>query len=342
MIAVLAAAVTMGVTVLLYVMTKDFRISAIGLGGGLEFCLLLYLMRRLDDAYISGIVVKLSDLMDVLTELEDKEVFPENEETLLSKLQSKVIKLSKILKNKSKKEAREQENMKKLVSDISHQLKTPLANLKMYSQFLEDDALPEEKRKEYVAVVRLSVERLDFLAEHMIKVSRLESGLIQPDMHRQSLNETVLKAVKNVYPKAKKKGIEIQYREENKIVLSHDQNWTAEAIGNLLDNAIKYGETGGRILLSLRKLGMFAELSVEDENGAIPKEEQNRVFTRFYRGSNSRNREGIGVGLYLAGEIAQKQGGYMNLKTTDKGNIFSLVLYADKTEMPYADKAEND
>ena len=287
------------------------------------------LQHYLDDRYITDVVVSLSELTDTLIELEEKEIFPDAEDSVLAKLQSKVIKQVRILKYQNQKAMQEQENIKGLVSDISHQLKTPIANLKMYSQFLEDDTLSEEKQREYKEIIRVSVERLHFLSENMIKISRLESGLISLEREKQSLNETVLKAVKDVYLKAKKKGIEIVYQETEEIGIIHDRKWTAEAVFNLLDNAVKYAKEGDQILLSLRKLGMFVEISVEDENGAIPEEERSKIFTRFYRGMHGRNQEGIGIGLYLSREIAIKQGGYMNLKTTTKGNIFSLALYIE-------------
>lgn len=287
------------------------------------------MMHRLDNRYITEIVVNLSELTDTLVTLEEKEVFSETEDTVLGKLQNKVIKQVRILKYQNKRVVEEEENIKRLVSDISHQLKTPIANLKMYSHFLEDDTLSAQKKREYEEIIRISVERLHFLSENMIKISRLESGLISLDMVRQSLNQTVLKAVKDVYMTAKKKGIEIVYHETEDLCITHDRKWTAEAVFNLLDNGVKYAKEGGKIFLSLRRLGMFAEVSVEDENGAIFQEERNKVFMRFYRGCHGKNKkeEGIGLGLYLAREIAIKQGGYMNLRTTDKGNIFSLVLY---------------
>ena len=332
MLAILCLCVAAGIPLLLYFITLDWKISAISFSGSLSLCLLAFLLHRLDDKYITGIVADLSRLTDMLMELEEREIFAETEDTVLSKLQSKVIKLVRILKNKNKQSEQERENIKELVSDISHQLKTPISNLKMYSQFLEDETLSPEKRREYIKIIRLSVERLNFLSENMIKISRLESGLIQLDMQTQSLNETILKSVKDIYPKARQKQVEIVYREETQATLSHDRNWTAEAVFNLLDNAVKYADTDSKIILSIRKLGMFTEISVEDENGAIPENERAKIFKRFCRGKNSRETEGLGIGLYLSSEIAVRQGGYMNLKVTGKGNIFSIILYCDSQQ----------
>lgn len=326
------AAITVGLAAVAFFMTGDWRIAILVFGGSLVFCFLGYLIHGLDNRYITGVIGDLSVLMDQLVELEEKEVFPEYEDTILSKLQNKVVKLVRILKNKNHMAQQEHENIKQLVSDLSHQLKTPISNLKMYSRFLEDPSLPEKTRQEYIEVICISVERLYFLTENMIKISRLESGLIQLKPSNQSVGETVLKALKDIYSKAKEKQVEIIYQEEADLTLWHDRNWTAEAVYNLLDNAVKYGSGGSQITVSVRKLGMFAEISVEDENSIIPEMERSKIFMRFYRGTNSRNQEGVGVGLYLTRQIAVKQGGYVNLKASKKGNVFSVFLYCAKNK----------
>ncbi|MGN0150917.1 MAG: sensor histidine kinase [Wujia sp.] len=322
-------------TVIVWCTTHNYYATLIVGAGMLAMAGLTALHNRIDDRYISGVIAELARLIDVLSELSEQDIFPENEDTLLSKLQNKVVKLAKMLRKKQETAEQDKENVKALVSDISHQLKTPIANLKMYTDLLQDESLTAERREEYTEALRLSVERLSFLSESMIKISRLESGLIHLHMERQSLNETAMQAVKAAYSRAKASGVEIRYEnpEDKDIVIKHDRNWTSEAVFNLLDNGIKYvpdGENDHPVLtLRLRQLGSFAVVEVEDENGAIPEEEQTRVFTRFYRGKNSLRREGIGVGLYLTQEIAVRQGGYINLKTTEKGNIFSVYLYVE-------------
>ncbi|WP_124099039.1 HAMP domain-containing sensor histidine kinase [Ruminococcus sp. Marseille-P6503] len=295
-------------------------------GGAAAIACLLYIL-RLDDAFITDTAADFSRLADCLTELEEREIFPDNEDTAVSKLQNKIIRLVRILKKKNKDSVAEQESIKSLVSDISHQLKTPLANLKMYTDFISDESLEDKERTEYIRIICLSVDRLSFLSESMIKASRLESGLIRLKKEERSLSETVLKAVKDVYAKAVRSGNEILFREEDRVVISHDSGWTSEAVFNLLDNAVKYSPEGGKIYVTVRRLGMFAEVEVRDEGEKIPETEQPKIFSRFYRGSNSRGREGIGIGLYLAREIAVKQGGYINLKSGENGNAFSLYLF---------------
>ena len=154
--------------------------------------------------------------------------------------------------------------------------------------------------------------------------------MIHLKCRKNEINEAVLRAVKDIYPKSRQMGCEIIYREdrERELMAQFDADWTVEAVFNLLDNAVKYSEKAEErgIVLSVRKLGLFAEISVEDHNGAISREEQNHIFQRFYRGENSTGKEGIGLGLYLTREIALRQGGYVAVKATEQGNIFSIYL----------------
>lgn len=160
----------------------------------------------------------------------------------------------------------------------------------------------------------------------MIKVSRLESGLITLHCEKQSINETILQAVKDIYTDAKKADIMITYKEEISCDILHDRRWTAEACFNLLDNAVKYGKPGNEIILAVRELGLTIEISVTDQNEPISGEERTRIFERFYRGQNTCEKDGIGIGLYLAREIIEKQGGCLSVHPVGQGNCFSIVL----------------
>lgn len=162
-------------------------------------------------------------------------------------------------------------------------------------------------------------------------MSRLESGLIHLHSQQQSINETVLTAIKDIFAKALDKEIEITYADSADIQVFHDRPWTAEAVFNLLDNAVKYSPPKSIIAVSVRQLGLFLSIDVEDQAEVITRKERPKIFQRFYRGTNSRSTEGIGVGLYLSREIAIKQGGYINLSKGVSGNKFSLFLPIDDT-----------
>lgn len=290
------------------------------------FLVLIFFTQKNDDDYISNIIADLSEMMDCLNELDAKEVFPLDEDTVVSKLQTKAISLVHILNKQKEREEQEHENIKGLVSDLSHQLKTPISTLKMYTDFLNQD-ITDTEREEYILVLRQAVERLTFLSEGMIKISRLESGLIQIDKKKQSINDTVLSAIKDSYVKAKNSNIEITYTENYRGEIEHDSRWTAEAVFNLIDNAIKYGAPGNVVAVSIREIGSSVEIAVEDQNKPIDAKEYNSLFKRFYRGSNSKNIEGAGIGLYITSDIIEKQGGFVSVKKGEKGNRFCILLF---------------
>ena len=220
----------------------------------------------------------------------------------------------------------EKNEIKSLISDIAHQLKTPLTNMKMYSEFLQDDDLSEEDRKEFNKVILLSLNKLCFLVESMIKMSRLESSVINLHKTKCDINESILDAITSVYRKAKNKNINIEFNTENKIEIKYDKKWTTEAIFNIVENAVKYSPNNSEISINIEKYEMFARIDIKDSGVGIPEEEIPKIFRRFYRGINVLNEEGIGIGLYLSREIITKQNGYIKVSSSQKGSIFSIFL----------------
>ena len=144
---------------------------------------------------MESIFIQLSDMLQTIIDMKDKEVFSTIEDTLFSKLQYQTIKLTTILNNKNSQIEEERNEIQKLISDIAHQLKTPLTNLKMYGEFLQDESLSKEERKEFYEIVMSSLNRLSFLVESMIKMSRLESGVINLRYTVSELNDTLLMAI---------------------------------------------------------------------------------------------------------------------------------------------------
>lgn len=286
----------------------------------------IFIYEKLCNDYMEEIFIQLSDMLSTIIDMRDEEVFSTMEDTLLSKLQYQTIKLTTILKEKNKQIEKDRNEIKSLISDIAHQLKTPLTNLKMYGEFIQDEELSEEERKEFNGVIMASLDRLSFLIESMIKMSRLESGVIKLKPQRSELNDTVILAISEVQKKAKMKGIHIQLEEEGKIFITHDKNWIREAFFNILENSVKYTEENGLINVKIRNYEMFTRVDIEDNGVGIKEEELPKIFARFYRGENSRDIEGIGIGLYLTREIISNQGGYIKVKSNNNGSTFSVFL----------------
>nr|WP_229768611.1 HAMP domain-containing sensor histidine kinase [Tissierella pigra] len=246
---------------------------------------------------------------------------------MLSKLQSQVIKLSDILKSHNIRQRKEKDDLASLISDISHQLKTPLANLNIYNSLLLDTSLSDDRRIEFTKNMQSQIEKLNWLMESLIKMSKLETGIIKLNIKNQSITQTVLQAILMVSPKAEQKGINITFSSEKDIICNHDTKWTQEAIFNILDNGIKYSPDNTEIHMSIIKYELFCRIDIQDKGDGIIESDINKIFTRFYRGENSKNIDGVGIGLFLSRKIVSQQGGYIKVKSIlGRGSVFSVFL----------------
>lgn len=281
--------------------------------------ILIYVLKK----YMEHILIQLSEVIESITDMNENEVFSVLNDDMLSKLQSQVIKLTNILKAQNRRIKYERDEIKSLISDISHQLKTPLSNLKLYYEILQDTSISKEEYDEFNFNMKSQIEKLSFLLESMIKMSRLESGIIKLTPNKASINNVCLIAIKQVYKKAKDKNIEIKFNCAEDIVLNIDKNWTTEAIFNIIDNAVKYTNNNGTIVVDSIKYEIFARIDIKDNGIGIDEKEINSIFKRFYRGQGSKNEEGVGIGLYLSRQIIEKQNGYIKVKSKfQKGSIF--------------------
>ena len=223
---------------------------------------------------------------------------------------------------------RQRESIQRLLSDISHQTKTPLANLKLYSSLLMEEELTPQQREQAQVILQQS-EKLSFLIETLVKLSRLETDVLVVTPKLQPLSPLLERAVSQVKAAAGQKGIALQLhlQQQAEMKALYDLRWTAEALGNLLDNAVKYTPPGGCIQVSATQYELFCRIDVHDNGIGIAEEEQAQIFGRFYRGRQVREQEGLGIGLYIAREIVQKQGGYLKLSSRPgQGSTFSLYL----------------
>ncbi len=249
------------------------------------------------------------------------------DETELSRLESKFRQYLTARETASEKVEAERCAIKELVTDISHQTKTPLANILLYTQLLQEQC-QDQQAAPYIEQIRMQTEKLEFLMQALIKISRLESGMVELAPTVGPLYPLILQAVNLAKGKAGIKEMTIEMTgEATDIRAIFDFRWTLEALGNLLDNAVKYSPVGSRVTVNVRTFEMFVCISVEDMGPGIPESEQAQIFERFYRGKNARHEEGNGVGLYLTRMILQKERGYVKVVSPEKGGSrFSIYL----------------
>lgn len=254
--------------------------------------------------------------------------FEENhfDETQLSKLQSKLMRYLTVASMSEKKINEEKDNLKELITNISHQTRTPLTNILMYSELLREQS-QDERSGEYADEIFIQAKKLEVLIDALVKMSRLETGIFQFEKRETSLSEIVLCAVYQGKPKALVKDMDIVMGDLAEITVSLDKKWVTEAVYNILDNAIKYSPEKTRITVCTFSYEMFSGIRIADQGIGMAEEEIPLVFSRFYRGKSVHDKEGIGVGLYLSREIIEGHGGYIKVSSTvGKGSTFDICF----------------
>ena len=270
---------------------------------------------------------KLLERLDKMLEDGINGTFEESDydETQLSKLESKWLRYLTSSKLSYQKTEQERQKLKELVSDISHQTKTPISNILLYTQLLQEQSLDEQSRQ-LVNEIKQQSEKLEFLIQSLVKTSRLETGTFQLSPTVNNIDSVIQSAIEQINPKADSKQIQIVYTPESCNAI-FDSKWTQEALFNILDNAVKYSPENTKIALTVSTFEMFACIAVSDHGIGISEEELPRIFGRFYRGQNVREQNGVGIGLYLSRQIIEGQGGYITAESAvNQGSVFKIFL----------------
>ena len=251
----------------------------------------------------------------------------EEQETQFARISHRLSRLYQIMQENRRRVDEERRELQTLVSDISHQVKTPVSNLKMATDTLLEKPMAEAERTDFIRGIRSQTDKLDFLFQALVKTSRLETGVIQLDKETGRLFDTVAQAMSGIVYAAEKKEISVTVDCPEDLTVSHDSKWTSEALFNLLDNAVKYTPAGGKIAVSVVLWEMYVEIKVTDTGKGISESNQAAIFQRFYREEEVHEQQGVGIGLYLVREIVTRQGGYIKVVSEPgKGSEFSIML----------------
>lgn len=272
-------------------------------------CVNIYYHRK-----ISAFSKELCQILDDIT-AENTPDFTITEDTLDGKINVKLKRLYEILGGKTEQSKRDKEKMQSLVSDISHQVKSPAANLKMYMQILARQDIDEEKRREFLELSAAQAEKLEFLMQALVKMSRLETGIISFEKEKISVTEIIAEGLVQIAPAAENKNINVQVNCPDGIFAYCDKKWTSEAVFNILDNAVKYTPQNGSIVVLADINEFYAQIKIKDSGAGISEREQAKVFGRFYRSETVKNTEGLGIGLFLTRNIISGQGGFISLRS---------------------------
>lgn len=251
----------------------------------------------------------------------------QNKETLTSKMVMELEKVEDIFSFQLAESQNEKRELQEMISELTHQIKTPASNIQMYCEMFSDPDISSEEAKQFVMIIKQQLGKLEFLLDVLVKSSRLENDMIKLQMENSRIIETLAVAVNSVMKKAEHKRIDISVSCRPAIQVYHDMKWTAEAIGNILDNAIKYTPENGKVLVFVEVGEMYTVIKIKDTGKGIEATHINDIFKRFYREKSSSKDEGLGLGLYLARNIINLQGGYISVQSSlGKGSNFSVCL----------------
>jgi len=322
-----AVASMLAICAVSFAMTGNLVMLACGVL--LTVCALIWLfvLMELFGKQLSVFTKNLCRAMDQMISGSEEPVRTSDRETLFDRISYRLARLYGIMEENRRKIDDEHKELQMLVSDVSHQVKTPVSNLKMVTDTLLARPVTEQERQEFLQGIRNQTDKLEFLFQALVKISRLETGAVWLEKKDGFLIDTLAAACSGIVYTAEKKNISVTVNCPDKLRLSHDSKWTAEALFNLLDNAVKYTPAGGAVRVSVEQWEMYVKLDVSDTGKGIPESSQAAIFRRFFREEEVHDEQGVGIGLYLAREIVTKQGGYIKVASeVGRGSVFSVFL----------------
>lgn len=316
------------ITAFLYMRTREITFVFYGLAFTLSalmwmICLILGFSKKL--------TMFTENICDILDKMISNNFNPnynnDNGDTIFSRISYRLFRLYDVMQENRKKVDEDRNELQSLISDISHQLRTPLSNLKLVTDTLIEKPVNEKDRIEFLHGIRNQIEKLDFLIQGLVKMSRLETSTIQLKKCTNYIIDTLTQAMSGIIYEAEKKNIHVTINCPEDLKFKYDNKWTAEAIFNLLDNAVKYTPNGGEITVTVEELEMYVQIKVKDTGKGITESNQASIFRRFYREEEVHSIKGVGLGLYLARDIVSKQGGYIGvLSSLGHGSEFNIML----------------
>lgn len=289
-------------------------------GGALLFALAVVVFDRWHTAKI------VNRLDEMLTAAMDGSFSEESfDESRISALESRLGRYLAVSTLSARNLREQKDQISALVSDISHQTRTPVANLQLYAQLLEEQPLPAQSL-DCAKAISAQAEKLQTLIEALVKTSRLETGILTLHPQPSALGPVVMRAAAQYTARAAEKGLALVVGQVEGMA-KFDAKWTEEALCNLLDNAVKYTPSGGTVSVEVKNYELFSAIRVSDTGQGIAETEQAKIFGRFYRAAETHQTEGVGIGLYLTRQIAEKQGGYVRVDSLQgQGSTFSIFL----------------
>lgn len=294
------------------------------------FFIIIFLQNSIQYVRIYKILERLIMAAENIVEYNFDVGIYENAEGTFAKLAYSFNNMRVIIRNNFLAIQKEKNFLVDILSDISHQLKTPISSLIIYNDILLNRNLDEEKRKDFLENSGKQLNRIEWLVKSLLKVAKLDAGVIKFEKNNYDVNETVKDAVEALQGKAEEEKINlIFHKKDSKIMMVHDSNWLSEAIINIVKNSLEHTSEGGEVEVFIEKTPVCIRIIIKDNGEGIPKEDIHNIFKRFYKGKRSKKTESVGIGLALSKAIVESHDGMIEVKSKVKeGTIFTITFLA--------------
>ena len=250
-----------------------------------------------------------------------------NSEGTLSILKNEIYTTTIMLREKAEKELVDKQNLKDSLTNISHQLKTPLTSISLLVDNLCDEDVPASLQKEFLGDIKTQIDSINYLIIVLLKLSRFDANVITFKEEKINVKNLCIDVLKHIDALRDVKNITIHINGSNNVTFIGDYKWEFEALSNILKNCLEYTSENKNIYVSFKETNMFTEITIQDEGKGMSKEEKRRMFERFYKGENSSNNN-FGIGMSLAKEIINKDNGKIKVDSTpDIGSTFKIRYY---------------
>lgn len=255
--------------------------------------------------------------------------FDDYDDNVLSSLKTDIYKMTIKLRNMAEYSNNEKKYLETTLSDISHQLKTPLTSLFVFNEILSQDKLDEKQRKEVLEKIEIQLDRIKWLITSLLKMSQLDSGSVVLQRKEENLKKIVEDSLEPFLISLELKKIKYQINIASKLKIVCDKNWTIEALSNIIKNAYEHTNELGNIIISTVDNPLYTRISITDDGSGISKSEIPKIFQRFYHGNESK--DSIGIGLNMSKMIIEKQKGSIEVESQlNKGTTFLVTFYKNK------------
>lgn len=251
----------------------------------------------------------------------------ENKEGDFSKLAVSFNSMKDVIRNNISELEKEKQFLADLLSDISHQLKTPISSMIVYNDILLNKELSKDQKETFLLNTKNQLSRMTWLIQSMLKLAKIDAKAIELSREEQSLNETILEAIDSIQSKAMQNEVSINFNQKDEVSFEHDRLWIEEALINIIKNGIEHTDKGGRIDIDVIENALYWRIIIEDNGEGICEEDLPHIFKRFFKAKTSRKIDAVGIGLALAKSIIEQHNGIVEVSSiAGVGTKFTITF----------------